>query len=196
MRDRGNRSGPRRVVVTGDIGSGKTTVARMFGELGAAVIEADRIGHQVLAPDGPCFAAVAAAWPQSVAGGVIDRRRLAAIVFADPEQLTRLERITHPIIALRIREAVAAAGDEDVVLELPLSVDLVEPGWVVVLVLAGEATRLERVVARGMDVDDAGRRMMVQFARRHREEADIVIENNGDLGALRARVGEIWQQLA
>lgn len=196
MRDRGNGPRPRRLVVTGGIGSGKTTVARLFGELGATVIDADRIGHEILAPGGPCFEAVAESWPAVVEGGVIDRRRLAAIVFADPEQLILLERITHPVIAARIAEAVGAAGDEDIVVELPLSVDLIEPDWVLILVTAGNDVRLARVVERGMDREDVGRRMAVQAARGDPGCVDVVIRNDGDLAALRARVSEVWQQLA
>jgi dephospho-CoA kinase len=190
MRDRGNDHRPRRVIVTGGIGSGKSTVAAMLGDLGATVIEADRIGHEVLAPGGPCFREVAEAWPAAVENGEIDRGRLAAIVFADPAALVRLERITHPVIAARIREEVAAAAGSDVVVELPLSVELLPEEWVVLLVTAEDDVRAARSVGRGMDAGDVAARM----ARPAR--IDVVIENDGDLVSLRRRVAAVWDQVA
>jgi dephospho-CoA kinase len=197
------------VVVNGPIGGGKSTVADMLRGLGAHVINADRLGHLVLEPGAEAHGAVAAAWPDVVVDGAIDRRRLAGIVFADPDELAALERLTHPHIAARIREAVAAVLDADaattppvVVLEMPL---LSPPegatgpradgsgGWHTITVIAGEDVRRERAVARGMEPDDAGRRIRAQPPAEDWEAAaDTVIRNDGDLDDLRRRVEEWW----
>lgn len=184
-------------MVSGGMGSGKSTVCRMMGELGAVVIEADAVGHEVLEPGGAAFAAVANRWPEVVVEGRIDRALLAAVVFADGEALAELERITHPAIGVRIASLVAEAGDRDVVVELPLTVDLLGPEWFRVVVDAAPGVRVRRAEAAGWAAEDVARRMAAQPGR---EEwlagADAVLVNDGDLAALRARVEELWRRLA
>jgi dephospho-CoA kinase len=182
--------------VSGGIGSGKSAAVASFATLGAVVIEADRIGHEILEPGGAAHARVAARWPQVVHGARIDRAKLAAIVFSDPEQLVELEAIAHPLIAEEIAARVAAAGDRDVVIELPLSSDLAGPGWTRVVVDAPETLRLERSVRRGMDTADVAGRMAAQPDREvWIAGADYVIDNEGTLDELEARVRELWIEL-
>jgi dephospho-CoA kinase len=187
---------PLRVIVGGGIGSGKSTVLRVFEDLGAAVIEADRIGREILEPGGGAYARVVATWPEVVVAGRIDRNRLAAIVFSDPEQLAELEAISHPLIAIAIAERVAELKDCDIVLELPLTDDLVGPGWFRVVVVAPRRVRLERAIARGMDGADVAGRMDAQAdGRRWLEIADAIIDNGGSVADLQRQVRELWERL-
>ncbi len=133
-------------------------------------------------------------WPAVVVDGHVDRARLAAIVFNDTLELAALEAISHPLIAAEIQRRVAGAGDDDVVLELPLNSDLVGPGWTRLVVVAPEDVRLERAVARGMNRDDAASRIAVQGSDRV-ENADIVIHNTGTIAELDAKVEAIWAEL-
>ena len=192
----GNRGSPLRLIVTGGIGSGKSTVVRMLGELGAVVIGADLIGHQVLAPGGAAFGPVADRWPTVVRQGEIDRARLAAIVFTDSDELADLEEITHPLIMREVERQVAAAMDRDVVVEIPVSADLEGDGWVRIVVDAAEDVRLARTVARGMDRGDAAQRMASQRSREQwRAEADFVISNTGTIADLEQAVAALWVTL-
>ncbi len=157
------------------------------------MIEADRIGHDVLEPGGAAFDAVAGRWPAVVVDGRIDRTRLAAIVFNDGEELAALEEISHPHIATEIARRVAAAGDRDVVLELPLQSELGGPGWVRLVVDVAAEVRLGRAVARGMDADDVSRRLRSQPDRSQWVEgADIVVDNTGSIDKLETEVDRIW----
>ncbi len=182
----------RRVLVSGPIGSGKSAVAALLVGHGASVVEADRVGHQVLEPGGEAFAAVSAEFPGSVVDGRIDRRLLAAEVFAEPERLRRLEQITHPAIAGRI--ATMIRGVEGVVaVELPVAADILGPGWHRIVVLAGEGMRRARAIARGMDPDDVAARIAVQPGEGEwLAVADSVIRNDGTWDELAAEVARWW----
>jgi dephospho-CoA kinase len=184
------------VIVTGGIGSGKSVVLRVLRELGAVVIEADRIGREILEPGGAAYSAVVTRWPDVVVDGVIDRGRLAAIVFSDPDQLDELEAISHPLIAAEIAARVATVGDRDVVLELPIMSGLAGPGWYRIVIDAPRVTRLRRATERGMDARDVTRRMETQPSRREwLAAADAVIENRGSIAELEDRVCELWLRL-
>lgn len=185
------------MIVSGGIGSGKSTVLGVLEGLGAVVIEADEIARDLLEPGGAAFGRVAARWPQVIVDGRIERSRLASIVFSDPDQLDELEAISHPLIAAEITTRVATAVDRDVVLELPLSSELAGPGWFRVVVDAPRRLRLDRAVARGMDMADVVRRMDAQPERDDwLASADAVIENTGSLAELEARVRELWSTIA
>ncbi len=194
MAEMGN---PLRVVVFGGIGSGKSTVANLLAERGAKIIEADKLGHLVLASAGEAFAAVAERWPQVIDSGEVSRTRLAAIVFADPAALAELEAMTHPHIRSRIRSIVAESTEEPIALEMPIPRDFVGEGWVRVLVDAPAAMRVDRAVLRGVDRADAEVRAAAQpDEHAYHEAADWVIANTGTLEDLAAAVGELWEQLA
>ncbi len=196
MRAEGNVVKPLRLIVGGGIGSGKSTVLGILANQGLLVIEADRIGHQVLEPDGAAYADVAARWPDVVENGRINRKLLANIVFSDGEQLAALEAMTHPHIGSEIIRRTEAAGERDVAVELPLGSDLLGPRWVRVVVTVPESVRMQRAAARGADVADVARRMESQLSDAEWEaQADYVLPNTGDLTDLEGAVVALLGQL-
>ncbi|WP_073952475.1 dephospho-CoA kinase [Streptomyces kebangsaanensis] len=190
------------VGLTGGIGAGKSEVSRLLVECGAVLIDADRIAREVVAPGTPGLQAVVDAFGRDVLAedGSLDRPRLGAIVFADPEKLAVLNAIVHPLVGARSRALQeAAAGDAVVVHDVPL---LTENGLaplydVVVVVDASPETQLDRLVRlRGMTEEDARARMAAQATREKRLEiADIVIGNDVPLERLEERVREVWTDL-
>jgi dephospho-CoA kinase len=193
-----------KVGLTGNIASGKSTVAEVWRSLGASVVDADELARRAVDPGTPALSAIADEWGDEVlaAGGALDRAALRRIVFADPEARERLERIVHPAVAeLReelYREA-EARGEALIVADIPLlfEVGLVDEFDVVVLVDASEETRLARLVGdRGLDPAEAERMIGAQMSSAlKRARADYVIENEGTLGELRRRARDVWQEL-
>lgn len=193
----------RTIGVTGGIGAGKSSAVQVLAELGAVVIDADRVGHQVYAPGTPGFAQVVAAFGDGIVGddGAIDRRRLGAIVFADPPALARLNAIVHPLIRAAVAERVAAeraAGRGPLVVEAAL---LIEAGWdalvdEVWLVTARREVVEARLVAdRGMDPAAVAARMRAQLSdAERRARADVVIDNSGTRAELRATIERLWRE--
>lgn len=192
-----------KVGLTGGIGAGKSEVSRLLVEHGAVLIDADRIAREVVAPGTPGLAAVVEAFGEEIlaADGSLDRPRLGSIVFADPEKLAVLNSIVHPLVGARSRELESTATEGAVVIhDVPL---LTENGLaplydLVIVVDASPETQLDRLVRlRGMTDDDARARMAAQATREQRREiADIVIDNDVPLDALRKRVAEVWDDLA
>lgn len=192
------------VGLTGGIGSGKSTVAALLADRGAVVIDADRVSREVVEPGTDALAEIVGAFGDEVlsADGSLDRAAMARIVFNDDEARTRLESIIHPRVGASILERVTAHRDTDavVVLDVPLmaesrsgSASLAE---VIVVVDAPDGVRLDRLERRGMDRDDARARMAAQASREERLAlADHVVDNGGDLDALRAAVDELWTAL-
>ncbi len=185
-------SGLSRWVLSGPIGSGKTAVRQMLEEAGIRTIDADSVGHQVLA--GTAFDAVAERWPEVVSAGVIDRSALGQIVFNDRAALAELEAITHPLIFDEIRADLEEFNDPAVV-EIPLLKTI--DGWRRIVVDATDDIRLARLLGRGMTEADAKARMSSQPSRAQwLASADVVIPNHGDLEELRSTVTLILPQLA
>ena len=192
------------VGLTGGIGSGKTTVARLLAERGAVVVDADELARQALRPGTRSFEQVWALFGDEVitSEGELDRAAIAAIVFADEKKRRALESITHPEVFRLLAEAVEWHRDSDnvVVFDAPL---IIETGFheacdVVVVVTASEATRIERLRRdRGMSQAEAAVRMASQVGAEAREAAaDLVIDNEGDLPALERQIDELWANLA
>ncbi|WP_265446736.1 dephospho-CoA kinase [Flexivirga meconopsidis] len=189
------------VGLTGGIGSGKSTVSSRLTELGAVVIDADRLAREVVEPGAPGLAQIAKRFGDEVlqADGTLDRPALGAIVFADPEARRDLERITHPRIAELTAQARAAAPREAIVVhDMPL---LVETGLaanydLVLIVDASEQVRLDRLVRdRGMAVEDARARIAAQATdEQRRAVADVVLDNNGTREQLLAQVDAVWRE--
>ncbi len=185
-----------RLILSGGIGSGKSTAARIASELGVHVIDADLVGHSVLASDGEAFEQVAELWPEVVVDGEIDRRALGRIVFSDPSRLEQLQAITHPAITSRIERLVDSSGSEVVLVELPLPDDLLGPGWSRIVVDAPDGVRRQRLLSRGMTDDEIRERMAAQPSRREWIElADHVLDNSGSVGELRAQTEALLARL-
>ncbi|MBV1942868.1 dephospho-CoA kinase, long form [Streptomyces sp. BV286] len=191
-----------KVGLTGGIGAGKSEVSRLLVEHGAVLIDADRIAREVVAPGTPGLAAVTDAFGEDVlaADGSLDRPKLGSIVFADAEKLAVLNSIVHPLVGARSRELEeAASADAVVVHDVPL---LTENGLarlydLVIVVDASTETQLDRLVRlRGMTEEDARARMAAQATREQRREiADVVVDNDVPLDALRRRVRDVWTDL-
>jgi len=186
-----------RALLSGGIGSGKSTAAGILAGLGAFVLSADDAARRVVEPGTPGYHEVAAHWPGVVADdGSIDRTALAGIVFADAGARRRLEAIIHPAVAAWITLRVAEAADPVVIVEVPLLTGVFGEGWTRIVVDAPAETRMRRVVARGMDPGDAAARMAAQPTREEwLAAADHVIDNSGDLARLEGECRRVWANL-
>jgi dephospho-CoA kinase len=191
------------VGLTGGIGSGKSTVARLLEERGAVVIEADALARDAIEPGTPGFDRVVQAFGPGVITpeGALDRTALARIVFADAERRRALEAIVHPEVARRFAEEVDryAGTDRVVVYDVPLLVERgLAPAFDVVLTVAApEGSRIARVVAeRGSDPEDVRARVAAQVGDDARAAAaDLVIDNAGTPDQLVGAVDEAWSFL-
>lgn len=191
-----------KVGLTGGIGAGKSEVSRLLAGYGAVVVDADRIAREVVEPGTPGLAAVVEAFGRSVltGEGSLDRPKLGAVVFADPEKLRTLNAIVHPLVGARSAELERAAGPDAIVVhDVPL---LTENGLaplydLVVVVDAAPETQLTRLTAlRGMTEEEARARMAAQATREQRlAVATLVIDNDGPLAALEPQVREVWEHL-
>jgi dephospho-CoA kinase len=191
--------------LTGGIGSGKSVVGAMLAELGAHVIDTDKVGHRVYACGSDGWRQLVDAFGDGIlaADGSIDRKRLAAIVFADPDRRSALNAIVHPLIfqeILRdIGERRAAGFTGHVVLEAPVLLEAKGSGMVdrIWVVTAPRDTVHARLAAsRDLTPDEIEARMAAQLSDdERRASADVVIENTGDLEALRQRVAAAWASL-
>jgi dephospho-CoA kinase len=189
-----------RIGLTGGIGSGKSTVAALLAERGALVVDADRIARQVVEPGTPGLAAVVAEFGEEVLApdGSLDRPALASVVFADPAARARLDAVVHPLVRARSAEVVATApADAVVVNDVPLLVETGQAGSydLVLVVEADPATRVQRLVARGLTADDARARIASQATdEQRRAVADVVLRNDGDRAELAAQVERFWTE--
>ena len=188
-----------RIGLTGGIGAGKSTVAARSVELGAVLLDADRIAREVVGPGTPGLAAVVQAFGPGILdpGGGLDRAALGRAVFGDDAQRSALNAILHPLIGRRTAQLAAAApADAVLVHDVPL---LVENGLgsdyhLVVVVDAPEPVRVARLEQRGMDRDDARRRIRSQAGPAARQEAaDVWLDNGADRGDTLAQVDRLWR---
>lgn len=186
--------------LTGRIGSGKSTVGRMLERLGATVIDADELVHELMRPGQPAFARIHATFGREVLApdGTIDRAKLAQQVFADPQALRRLEQILHPQVIARVLDVRAGMFNDSTLaveavklLESPLA-GVCQEIWVTV---APEDVLIARLGERGVSEGEARMRLAAQMPQeRMREGATVVLENAGDLAALRRQVEDAWRR--
>jgi dephospho-CoA kinase len=191
--------------LTGGIGAGKSTVTQVLEELGAAVIDADKVGHQIYLPDLPAWSEIVNAFGPSVLNPdrTIDRQALGKLVFADPEALRTLNRIVHPkmfdrmlelIAELRVRGWMKAIVVEAAVLIEADWMALADQVWVVV---ASETVVVERLAKqRHLSAEQARTRIAAQLSNEERlKYAHVVIRNDGSLEDVRHAVQQAWDQL-
>ena len=187
---------PYRIGLTGNIATGKSTVAQMLVALGAEYVDADRVAHEVMAPGGAVHDAVVAAFGADVLApdGTLDRRALGNIVFSDPAALTRLESLVHPATIAEVQRRVDASKAPIVVME---AIKLLESGmaasydaiWVTTCPPEVQLTRLMQ--QRGLSRADALRRIQTQSPQAEKiARADVVIHTGGTLEETQAQVVE------
>ncbi len=189
--------------LTGGIGTGKSEVARIFQELGAVLINADQIGHQAYTPHSEIWQEVVKAFGEEILqpNGEIDRKKLGSIVFADPDQLTRLNQIMHPRMARMVAQQVQELrehGADVVVVEAAL---LFEAGWdsLVGEVWSTESPEylvIKRLQSRsGLSQEEAKKRIDSQMSGEERKSrSQVVVDNSGDLIELERVVRSIWDR--
>jgi dephospho-CoA kinase len=191
--------------LTGNFGTGKTTVSQMLAKLGATIIDADKLGHELLHPDTETYKEVLTTFGRSMLkpNGEIDRNKLGKLVFADAVALNKLNQIIHPRICEIARQKIEAYSNADiqiVVLEAALLIEadglkqLVDQVWVTV---APEATIVRRLeVKRELKEEQILARLQAQMPQQEKaKQADVVINTDCSLDELRTRVTELWRNL-
>ncbi len=190
--------------LTGNIASGKSSVAELFRRWGGTIIDADRLAREAQQPGSPVFGAIVERFGPGIAGpdGALDRARLRDLVLRDPAALADLNAIVHPEVQRRrlaLLDDARRRGDQVVVSDIPLLFEVGDPEEfdAVVLVHAPVAVRLQRLVARrGLDPTTAGRMIEVQMpSERKRSLSDFVIDNEGDEAALERAAAAVWRAL-
>lgn len=193
-------TGKQIIGLTGSFGSGKTTVAHLFEELGAQVLDADTIAHEVLIPGGPHYDEVAALFQDVDLGtsGALDRRKVAAMIFNDPDRRKRLEAVVHPYVLQRLAEEIYQAQEKMIVVEVPL---LFETGLhrfcdQTVLVTASEEVITSRLRKMGFSLQEIEVRRRVQMpVEEKKKQADMIVDNSGELEETKREVEQIWRKL-
>ncbi|HEX6849901.1 MAG TPA: dephospho-CoA kinase [Candidatus Polarisedimenticolaceae bacterium] len=194
-----------RVGLTGGIASGKTTVASLLAERGAFVLDADRIGHDLIAPGGAAHAGVVARFGPAIVepDGSISRPRLAAIVFADDEARRALDALVHPHILPEVERLLAAYLETGRALVAVVDAALlVEAGMTrafhrLVVVRCVRETQIRRLMTRnGLTQQEAERRIDVQAPLKTKlAAADYVIDTDGTMRQTREQVDRLWRDL-
>lgn len=190
--------------ITGSLGSGKTTVAAMLADLGAKVIDADRIAHRVMQPDSSCLRKIVKHFGRGIlANGYIDRKKLAQIVFNDPKRLHTLIRIIHPKVKEEIKRKVVAYRKlrrvSVVALDVPLLFESGLDRWVdlTVVVKVRSSQQIERIRRRlSLTESEAFKRIKAQMPLKEKIRlADVIIDNTGSLTKTKKQVEKLWQKL-
>ena len=187
--------------LSGGIGSGKSTVAKILTDLGAVVIDADVIAREVLEPGQIGYENTILAFGESVLSesGSIDRKKLAELVFHNPDQLAKLEAIIHPAVIDRVAQIRESLPETSIVVyDTPLMFEKQLQGQFdkVLIVSADIELRRSRLLERGLELNDINARMANQATDEQRESiADFVIQNNGSPAQLQEQVAKVWQQI-
>jgi len=195
----------RTIGLTGGIGCGKSTVAKILAELGAEVINADLVGHEVYRPGTPGFDQVTAAFGRDIVGadGAVDRKKLGAVVFGNAPALARLNGIVHPLIFDAIRKRIDARRAEGsrkpIVVEAAVMIEanwmpLVDEVWVVTAAPSAVVARVQ--AERRLPAAQIEARVKAQISdEERRRHAAVVIENTGTLEELRAQTAQAWAKV-
>jgi dephospho-CoA kinase len=188
------------VALTGGIGAGKSSASALLEAKGAVLVDADRVAKDLQRAGEPGFVAMVDKFGDDIVGpdGELDRPKIAAMVFADKDKLADLNTIMFPLIGLSINERILANKDTDnvVLLDIPLlgaSGNAYEVKGTIVVDCPVEVALDRLVTSRGMDAEDAARRIAAQITREERLElADFVIDNAGSADDLAAAVDACW----
>ena len=192
------------VGLTGNIGSGKSTVAQMLSERGATIIDADVLARRAVELGTAAYAKIVARWGSSILApdNHLDRAALRRVVFADHAQLEELNQIVHPEVErlrARLSDQARRRGDRVVVCDIPLLFErhMTDRFDRILLFDANRAIRLERLVKeRGLRETEAMDMIAAQMpAELKRARADFIVENDGTFAQLERRVNEVWTAL-
>ncbi len=191
------------IVVTGGIGSGKSTVSTVLRNLGAVVIEADRVGHEIIEPGTPGWREVVAAFGQDILTPQqsIDRQKLAQKVFHNPEALKKLNGILHPKVDAEMNARIQQCrkqGTDIVVIEVALitPADWIHKADYIWVVKAPKETVLKRLSNRGMSEPESLARMAFQPPVEEKLKRKLIfVENDGTQDDLKAKVEKLWQEI-
>lgn len=186
--------------LTGGIGSGKSTAGELFVELGACVVDSDKLARDVLAPGTDGFNQVVQSFGEEIIkDGAIDRAALGAKVFSDSNARLKLEAITHPLIRKAFADFIERSPKDSIVInQIPL---LVESKYVykfdaVITISSDRSNRTARLLQRGLTQAEIEQRFSAQATDDQREEiSDFIIHNNGDLSALKLEVERVYRAL-
>ncbi len=194
-----------KVGLTGGIASGKSTVSEAFARLGAKVLDADEVAREVVLPGKPAWTELRHTFGSEFfhPDGRLNRSKLRRLVFADPEQRSRLNEIVHPEVMreidFRFEQLTSSAEHAVVLVDVPL---LIEVGVAhrfdkVVVVYANESVQVMRLMQRdGLSREEARQALSVQIDLREKaQKADFVIDNSGTPGETQAQVEKVWQEL-
>ncbi len=194
-------SGPKRKLVlgiTGCFGTGKSKVAGLLRNQGFFVLDADRIAHETLQATNPVFKKICENFPKAVFHGFLERRKLAEIVFQDPKQLKRLEKLIHPYVLKRLLEEIRKTKKKQIAIEVPL---LFEAGFqkicdYVLTVFADTAQADQRLLHQGWTKTEIRRRRAEQWPiQKKMAQSDFVINNSGTQYETRKQVRALLKKL-
>ncbi len=192
------------VGLTGSVGTGKSTVANLFGEMGAHVIDWDELARKVTRPHSKAWEQIVEHFGKSILNDdlTINRRKLADIVFCDREKLRTLNEIVHPEVIEEDEKITSEIKSRDpdalIIKDIPLLFELTHPIYLdkIVVVYASEQTQLRRLEQKGMSREDAKRRIKSQFPlEKKMKSADFVVNNDGRLEETKKQVEEIYSLL-
>lgn len=189
--------------ITGSIGTGKSTVARIFAGLGATIIDADKIAHNVIMPNGPVYKKVISLFGKSILtkDKRINRKKLGRIVFKDKKKLRLLNSLIHPEVIKRIRSMIKkkSARKRFYVIDVPL---LIESGMHknvdrLIVVTASRKAQVSRCRQKfGMSTDEITKRMRSQIPlSRKKRLAHFIIDNNGSIASAKKQARIIWEEI-
>lgn len=192
------------VGLTGGVASGKTTVANMFRELGAKIIDADELARSAVERGTEAFQKIVKEFGTDFLdnSGTLDRKKLGKYVFSDPERKEKLEKIVHPVVGKMLMDSIESErekGTEILILDIPLLFENNMQMWIrpVILVYVNEETQLERLMKREKITEDEARNIIKsQMPLEEKKNlADFIIDNNNDLINTFNQVKMIWQEL-
>ena len=188
--------------LTGGIGSGKSEVAQILRSLGAQIIDLDHVGHEAYLPHTECWTAITEAFGDSIleVSGEINRKKLGAQVFSDPNALKRLNEIVHPRMRAMILERIQEHRDKKTEVVVVDGAILIETGWASLVdelwvVAAHENVIAQRLNERdGLSIAEVRKRIGAQISTEERKKhATVVIENNSNIKDLRRKVHDFWE---
>ncbi|MFC2034837.1 dephospho-CoA kinase [Chloroflexota bacterium] len=190
--------------LTGGIGSGKSTVSQYLAELGAVIIDADQVGHEAFKPKTELWREVLAAFGKDILtpSGEIDRKKLGGIVFNNTESLSQLNQIMHPRMKDMIKAQIEGYRQQGIGVIVLEAAVLIEANWTsdmdeLWVTVAHETRVLKRLKEqRGLEEEQTLARIRTQLPSEERAKyADVVINNDGNLEEIKAKVKELWEKL-